>query len=179
MRGVQAMQPADAILKAYEWSKLPAGSIIVDVGGGIGSESLPLAREFPDFNLVVQDRQPVIEDAKALRAAAREDTKLLLVESLIPFACHDPDEGDDTSSIPGSVPHEAPAPLLANFGAVNEMSYNIDILMFCNFNSQERTIRHLHQLLLSTGWRVKRVYRQDGDSTYLQSIEAIPVEVPK
>ena len=49
---------------AYEWSKLPAQSVIVDVGGGIGSESLQLVREFPYFRIVVQDLPAVIEEAK-------------------------------------------------------------------------------------------------------------------
>ncbi|KAG6817102.1 hypothetical protein H0H87_012623 [Tephrocybe sp. NHM501043] len=218
MRGIQALQPVDAILGAYEWSKLPAGSVIVDVGGGIGSESLTLARKFPSFDIVVQDLTSVIADAKEfwkenlpnakvtlegkhgsddlrhqilhdwsdeycvkflaqLRAVARRDTKLLLIESLIPFACRDPSDGAGALDIPGSVPHEAPEPLLANYGAVNEMGYNADIDMFLLFNSQERTIRHINELLLGTGWKVTKVYRQDGDSTYLQSIEAVPVDV--
>ncbi|KAG6811474.1 hypothetical protein H0H92_007246 [Tricholoma furcatifolium] len=220
MRGIQALQPVDAILKAYDWDTLPAGSIIVDVGGGVGSESLPLAREFPALEIVVQDLapfwetnlpnypiklevqdfftpQPANRDVTVfllkqilhdwsdeycvkfltrLRSAAQKDTKLLLIESLMPFACHDPSDKD---TIPGSVPHEAPAPLLANFGAVNEMGYNADIDMFLLFNSQERTIRHIDELLRSTGWRVRKVYRQDGDSTFLQSIEAIPVDTTK
>ncbi|KAG6852088.1 hypothetical protein C0991_003244 [Blastosporella zonata] len=225
MRGIQALQPVDAILKAYEWSKLPAGSVIVDVGGGVGSESLPVARSFPALKIVIQDLASVIKDAKPiweqnlpkypialevqdffkpqptkrdvsvfllkqilhdwsdeycvqiltqLRAVARKDTKLLLIESLIPFACEDP---NGAKGIPGSVPNEAPKPLLANFGAVNEMGYNADIDMFLLFNSQERTIYHIDELLLSTGWKVQKVYRQDGDSTFLQSIEAIPVDV--
>lgn len=63
---------------------------------------------------------------KNLRAAASPGTKLVLMESITPFACHDPsaDEGRD---IPGAVPREAPAPLLANYGSVNEMCYNVDI----------------------------------------------------
>lgn len=41
------------------------------------------------------------------------------------FACHDP-SSDINDSIQGAIPHEAPAPLLANYGAVNEVSYCID-----------------------------------------------------
>ncbi|KAG6805559.1 hypothetical protein H0H92_014952, partial [Tricholoma furcatifolium] len=88
-----------------------------------------------------------------LRTVAREETKLLLIECLTLYACHDP-SGDDAMSIPGAVPHEAPKPLLANFGAVNDMSYQADMGMFLLFNSQERTIRHMEQLLLSTGWKI-------------------------
>lgn len=61
-----------------------------------------------------------------LRASATRSTKLLLLDSIMPFTCHDP-SADSTPGIPGAVPHEAPAPLLANFGAVNEMIYNADI----------------------------------------------------
>jgi hypothetical protein len=38
--------------------------MIVDVGGGIGSTSAVLARNFPDLRIVVQDRPAIIEDAK-------------------------------------------------------------------------------------------------------------------
>ncbi|KAG5641680.1 hypothetical protein DXG03_004444 [Asterophora parasitica] len=226
MQGVQALQPADAILGAYDWKDLSAGSVVVDVGGGVGTSSLVLAREFPDFEFVIQDLSVVIEDAQKvwkdlpnakvtlevqdffkpqpernvsvfllkqilhdwsdeycikilaqLRAIARPDTKLLLVESIVPFACHDP-SGDDDQGIPGSVPHEAPAPLLANYGTVNEMAYNADMVMFLLFNSQERNIRHFDELLLSTGWKIKVVRRKEGETSFLQSIEAAPVEVP-
>lgn len=61
-----------------------------------------------------------------LRVAAAPKTKLVLMDSIMPFACHDPGT-DIKSGIPGAVPREAPAPLLANFGAVNEMGYNADI----------------------------------------------------
>lgn len=61
-----------------------------------------------------------------LRAAVGPKTKLVLMDSIMPFACHDP-SANSKSGIPGAVPHEAPTPLLANFGAVNEMGYNADI----------------------------------------------------
>lgn len=50
------------------------------------------------------------------------------MESILSYACHDP-SGDDNGSeiIPGTVPKEAPEPLLANYGAANEMGYLVDI----------------------------------------------------
>ncbi|KAF5379387.1 hypothetical protein D9615_006601 [Tricholomella constricta] len=224
MQGVQALEPVDAILEAYDWKELPGGSVVVDVGGGVGTASLVLAREFPDLEIVVQDLPGVIDDAKKLwattmpnrkvtlevqdffnpqptkrsvsvfllkqvthdwsdeycvkfltqlRAAAQPDTKLIIVDSIVPFACRDT-SGDDNRGIPGAVPREAPAPLLANYGAVNEMAYNADIAMFLFFNSQERNIRHIDDLLLSAGWNLRMVRRQKGGS-HLHSIEATPV----
>lgn len=47
----------------FDWSSLPPGSIIVDVGGGIGSTSMSLANEFIDNRLkfIIQDRPVVVE----------------------------------------------------------------------------------------------------------------------
>lgn len=55
-----------------------------------------------------------------LRDAATTQTKLIVVDSIMPFACHDPSQ-DAEKGVPGAIPREAPEPLLANFGAVNEM----------------------------------------------------------
>ena len=38
------------------------GAQVVDVGGGIGTASLALAKEFSNLNIVVQDRLPVVEN---------------------------------------------------------------------------------------------------------------------
>ncbi|KAF7354294.1 S-adenosyl-L-methionine-dependent methyltransferase [Mycena venus] len=52
MEGVQALQPPDAILKGYDWSRLVAGSLMVDVGGGIGTLCLTLAAKFQNSSLL-------------------------------------------------------------------------------------------------------------------------------
>ncbi|KAH8978956.1 S-adenosyl-L-methionine-dependent methyltransferase, partial [Lactarius akahatsu] len=57
------MTPEDAILEGYAWEKLLPGSLVVDVGGGVGSQSLALARRHPDLRFVVQDREAVLGDA--------------------------------------------------------------------------------------------------------------------
>jgi tRNA G46 methylase TrmB len=47
----------------YAWGQLPEGSLIVDVGGGIGSHSLALAKNHPHLRFVVQDREQVVQEA--------------------------------------------------------------------------------------------------------------------
>ena len=47
----------------YTWGQLPEGSLIVDIGGGIGSKSLVLAQHHSQLRFVVQDREPVVRDA--------------------------------------------------------------------------------------------------------------------
>ncbi|KAH9033352.1 S-adenosyl-L-methionine-dependent methyltransferase [Lactarius pseudohatsudake] len=63
MINVTNMTPEDAILEGYAWEKLPPGSLVVDVGGGVGSQSLVFARRHPDLHFVVQDRDSVLSDA--------------------------------------------------------------------------------------------------------------------
>lgn len=62
----------------------------------------------------------------SLREVAQDETKLILIDSLMPFACHDP-SADHCTDIPGAVAKEAPSPLLANYGVANEMAYNGDL----------------------------------------------------
>jgi len=62
---------------------------------------------------------------KHLRDAATPSTKLLVVDVILPYACHETEE--ETDSITGAVSVKAPKPLLANWGAVNDISYSVDI----------------------------------------------------
>lgn len=82
MQGMKSIEPADMILKgtvcdhglrfislmdnlpAFNWESLRENSLIVDVGGGIGVTSMPLARKYPNLNIIIQDLAPVVEDAK-------------------------------------------------------------------------------------------------------------------
>ncbi|KAI9463926.1 S-adenosyl-L-methionine-dependent methyltransferase [Russula earlei] len=63
MNGLKNMTPVDAILQGYDWNHLPMDSLVVDVGGGIGSQSMTLARHNPHLRFIVQDREAVIGDA--------------------------------------------------------------------------------------------------------------------
>lgn len=65
---------------------------------------------------------------RLLRDAAGPDTKLLIVDVILPLACYD-DTEDAGEPIPGAERTLAPAgsPLLANLGKANASEYLLDI----------------------------------------------------
>ncbi|KAJ7656545.1 O-methyltransferase [Mycena rosella] len=103
---------------------------------------------------------------KLLRAAAAPETRLLLVDSIIPYAC--PSSRDSELAF-------IPPPPLDNFGAVNERAYISDLTMMLNLNAQERTLPHLRTLLGAAGWKVSEVGKRDGMDNFMQPIIALPV----
>jgi len=70
MQGVAKLDPIELTIKGFDWNSLKDDSLVVDVGGGIGTLSVALAKEHPHLKFIVQDRGAVIEDgierAKAL-----------------------------------------------------------------------------------------------------------------
>jgi O-methyltransferase domain len=50
-------------MAGYSWEKLPEGSLVVDVGGGVGAQSLTLATHHPHLRFVVQDLKHTVDDA--------------------------------------------------------------------------------------------------------------------
>lgn len=62
MKGVATFQPMEVTIKGFDWGSLKDGSIVVDVGGGIGTLSMAMAKKYPHLKLVVQDRGPVTKD---------------------------------------------------------------------------------------------------------------------
>ncbi|KAI0780347.1 S-adenosyl-L-methionine-dependent methyltransferase [Trametes elegans] len=59
MTGTAAWEVPGAIIAAFPWQDLHEGSLIVDVGGGIGSTSMLLAHTFPHLRFMIQDRPQV------------------------------------------------------------------------------------------------------------------------
>jgi len=64
MQGLAAIQPKDTIFKAFDWEALPKGSVVVDIGGGIGSATMPLARKYDHLHIIIQDRPKVVDEGK-------------------------------------------------------------------------------------------------------------------
>ena len=48
----------------FDWSSISQDAVVVDVGGGLGAPSMILAKEFPELRIIIQDRQPVVQQAQ-------------------------------------------------------------------------------------------------------------------
>ncbi|KAG6889611.1 hypothetical protein C0995_016137 [Termitomyces sp. Mi166 len=242
---------SDLGISVLDWKALPQGSIVVDVGGGIGTSAVAVARTNDHLRCIVQDLPTICTEAtarwkkefpeiietgrlsftrryyvrysgydldgisrtahdfftpqpvtnasvfvlkhilhdwsdpycaqilKALRAAATPNTKLVVIDNIVAYACHDP----TIESGLNSGYKEAPAPLLPNYGAVNVMPYLLDLalqpiriaqMMFW-LNAQERTIGQLDTLLQSSGWQLASAKRHGSPCNFPEPIVALPV----
>ncbi|THH01015.1 hypothetical protein EW026_g1615 [Hermanssonia centrifuga] len=61
MTGTGGWEVPGSVIGGFPWLELSPRSVVVDVGGGIGSTSMLLANAFPQLRFVIQDRPPVVE----------------------------------------------------------------------------------------------------------------------
>ncbi|KAK6991803.1 O-methyltransferase [Favolaschia claudopus] len=220
--GSTKLESPESILLGFKWDQLPKDSVLVDVGGGVGSTSLLIAKATPGLRIINQDRAPVVEQAKEywnehlrshvqsgmvqfqvhdffapqpvknadvfllrqiihdwpdeaavriltqLRAASTHDTKLVIVDQIIPYATESP----LTNSIPGLARPAPPAPLLRNMGVAMAVPYWADIHMYALLNGRERTMGTLVAICEKAGWKIVQVYHLPG-SLFSETI-AVP-----
>ena len=93
---------------------------------------------------------------KHLRAAAGSDTKLLVSDHVLSYACPIKEGETDFANIPGAIPPSLPQPLLPTLG---RGGYQMDYQMLVLFNSQERTVGEFQRLGEETGWNLVSVKR--------------------
>jgi hypothetical protein len=67
--GIEA-DTAESIARAYAWETLPAGSLVVDVGGGIGHISTAVAQKHSFLRFQVQDFGDLAEESSVLQQSA-------------------------------------------------------------------------------------------------------------
>jgi len=107
---------------------------------------------------------------RQLREAATADTKLIVIDTIVRHTCS---SGGEFEDIPGAQQSDAPAPLLANYGIGGTAVYQIDLQMMVLVNSLERTLRQFVDLLFSSGWKLERVSRTEGEQ--MQHLIASPL----
>ncbi|KAG6811496.1 hypothetical protein H0H92_007144 [Tricholoma furcatifolium] len=66
MRGIALMQARDVLADAIDWKTLPEGALVVDVGGGIGTSAVSVAKHFKHIKFIVQDLPSVCKEGEAL-----------------------------------------------------------------------------------------------------------------
>ncbi|KAH8111798.1 S-adenosyl-L-methionine-dependent methyltransferase [Phellopilus nigrolimitatus] len=224
MSGANKLHPPEAILSEFDWSTIPKGGLIVDVGGGTGHVALEIAKVFPELHVAIEDTAGVLEKAKEywqtklpfhistgkvyfvetdffeaqptlpgtpdifllrmivhdwsnkyvikllrrLRDVAGPSTKLIIVDSIVGYACDVPKKylSDETL--------KPPAPLLPNMGGVNLLSYSVDMVIMNSLNSQERTIDGHTSVMEAAGWKLVKVHKNQGSKIWWPSLIAVP-----
>ncbi|GJE87411.1 S-adenosyl-L-methionine-dependent methyltransferase [Phanerochaete sordida] len=213
----------DTVWKAFDWQSLKEDSLVVDVGGGMGGQTLKLAEMYPHLRFIVQDREQVVKAGTAfwdekmpgalqsgkvtlqahdffqpqpvrdaavffmrsilhdwadkycldilrqLREGAAANTRLVILDSLVSYACVE----RDLEGIPGAARPAPPAPLLPNLGHAGIINYYKDIHMLEMLNGRERTVTHLAELMHQTGWKLVQV--QHGVQTITGMVVGVPV----
>ena len=77
--------PLDAVLQGYDWGTLEEGAVVVDVGGGVGTQGKKIAMAHPHLKIVVQDRAPVVKAAEEVRFYGFLPLPLLTLSSFGPM----------------------------------------------------------------------------------------------
>ncbi|TBU24980.1 S-adenosyl-L-methionine-dependent methyltransferase [Dichomitus squalens] len=66
MTGTRPWEIVENIIGTFAWKDLSKDSVVVDVGGGVGSTSVVLAHAYPHLRFVVEDRKQVVEIAPSV-----------------------------------------------------------------------------------------------------------------
>lgn len=61
------------LLHGFDWTSLPDGAVVVDVGGGSGGASITVAEAHPKLHFVVQDQAVPINNARSILAGLVPD----------------------------------------------------------------------------------------------------------
>ncbi|KAI0666641.1 S-adenosyl-L-methionine-dependent methyltransferase [Trametes maxima] len=85
MTGVREWEGGENIVDAFPWKDLPKNTVIIDVGGGVGSTSVALAEAYPHLRFVVEDRQHVVDIASGVWGPAQ---KALIDSGRVTFKAH-------------------------------------------------------------------------------------------
>ncbi|KAH8111778.1 S-adenosyl-L-methionine-dependent methyltransferase [Phellopilus nigrolimitatus] len=108
----------------------------------------------------------VIKLLRRLRDVAKPSTKLVIVDSVLDYACASSGGGP-------------PAPLLSNMGGGNLLAYSVDLAVFGVLNSGERTASGFQYVLSASGWELKEIRRNPVNKIWWPSIIAVPSQSGK
>ncbi|KAI0741764.1 S-adenosyl-L-methionine-dependent methyltransferase [Daedaleopsis nitida] len=93
---------------------------------------------------------------KNLRSAATPETKLIIIDPILPLACADDSSADGATLAPKG------SPLLPNLGKANAGGYYFSLTMLALMDGKDGTLHEYTELADAAGWRVERVVRAEG-----------------
>ncbi|KAL5343834.1 O-methyltransferase-like protein [Aspergillus crustosus] len=77
------------LIKGYPWAEVPAGAVVVDLGGSDGHVGRLIKKENPGLRVTVQDLEGVIEEARAAAVSKTQPGCLGSEEEQVEYRAHD------------------------------------------------------------------------------------------
>ncbi|EIW63673.1 O-methyltransferase [Trametes versicolor FP-101664 SS1] len=126
MNGTRYWELKENVIHGFPWDELPKDSVVVDIGGGIGSVSVVLAQAYPHLKFVVEDRAPVVAIA---REAWGNKHAELFDSGRVTFHAQDFFEEHQPFEVPGVGTVSQPAVFLARAVAHNWPDRDVKVLL--------------------------------------------------
>ncbi|KAK7008385.1 O-methyltransferase-domain-containing protein [Favolaschia claudopus] len=108
---------------------------------------------------------------KNLSEAAQQETQLVVIEKVVPFASTQNPEDSKACTIRGAKQPVAEAPLLPNWGAAAADIYPYD-LMHTFHGGIERTAQGFYELFAKGGWKLIEIHQSAG--TQMSHLVGVP-----
>ncbi|KAF8889653.1 S-adenosyl-L-methionine-dependent methyltransferase [Infundibulicybe gibba] len=83
------LQPQQLNFQGFNWSGLPESSLVVDVGGGNGSETFEIIKKAPHLKVIVQDREQVIQHISIPTWEGDPEKKKMIETGQVKFEAQD------------------------------------------------------------------------------------------
>nr|BBF98762.1 O-methyltransferase [Tricholoma matsutake]BBF98763.1 O-methyltransferase [Tricholoma matsutake] len=83
------LQPTEVHAFGFDWPSLPEGSLIVDVGGGDGTEVFAIAQIAPHVKLMVQDRDQTIQQVTTPTWLGSQEKSRMIDSGQVTLLAHD------------------------------------------------------------------------------------------
>jgi len=99
----------------------------------------------------------VVAMLRNLRNACGPNTKLLLIDQVLTYACRSSGDGQ---VIPKTNKSIVPSPLLGNLGQTHRHGNDINMMML--LDAQERTLEEFCKLFDASGWKLNNMYQSNG-----------------
>ncbi|KAI0326180.1 S-adenosyl-L-methionine-dependent methyltransferase [Cubamyces sp. BRFM 1775] len=126
MNGTRYWEVAENIIHGFPWEELPKDSVVVDIGGGIGSVSVILSQAYPHLRFAVEDRAPVVAIAREAWGSKHAE---LFDSGRVSFHAQDFLEEHQPFEVPGVGTVSEPSVFLARAVAHNWPDKDVKVIL--------------------------------------------------
>ncbi|KLO19077.1 S-adenosyl-L-methionine-dependent methyltransferase [Schizopora paradoxa] len=108
-----------------------------------------------------------------LREAAGPNTRLVIMDRIVPYTCSIPKDKEGVQQFTGLVESKYPPPV--TIATPSNFAFGAGVMMLLCINGQERTIKQFDEVFASAGWKIDSVVQHEGSGALPSTICAVPI----